>query len=82
VNADVERFIEECRADPWFRKDPEGLDHMEEVFETFYRAADETPAWQDFWDRIREIVTQRNRSLNDRFAVLVPIMAEIIALLD
>ena len=25
-----------------------GLDHMEEVFETFYRAADETPAWQDF----------------------------------
>jgi hypothetical protein len=36
MDADVERFFEECRADPWFRDQPEALKGHEEIFEEFY----------------------------------------------
>jgi hypothetical protein len=81
MDADVERFFEECRADPYFRERPTALDRLEDTFEKFYRAADDYPAWQDIWDRIREIVTQK-KPLIERFKVLVPIVQEIIALTD
>jgi hypothetical protein len=31
MNADVDRFLEECRADPFFRNDTKAVDQIEEV---------------------------------------------------
>jgi hypothetical protein len=56
----VESFLDECRADPWFRDRPELLDRIEEVLTKFYRASDQNPEWQAIWDRICEILEQKN----------------------
>jgi hypothetical protein len=80
MDADVERFFEECRADPWFRERPEVHSRLEELFEKFYREGDESANWQDIWDRIREAVT-RKESLRQRVQALDPILEEIIAML-
>ena len=81
MNADVQRFFEECRAEPFFQDKPSALDHMEEGFDKFYRAGDDNPAWQDIWDRIREVVT-RQKPLIERFKALAPILQEIHDLMD
>jgi hypothetical protein len=77
MNADVERFFEECRADPWFRERLDDLDLMEERFEKFYLDGDESAEWQDIWDRIREVVT-RKEPVIERFKVLGPMLREIL----
>jgi hypothetical protein len=76
MDADVERFFEECRADPWFRDQPEALKGHEEIFEEFYLAGDESPEWQEIWDRIREVVT-RKEPLMERVKALIPILEKI-----
>jgi hypothetical protein len=81
MDADVESFLDECRADPWFREQPGALDHTEEMFEKLYREGDESAKWQEVWDRIREIVT-RKVSLFERFKALFPILQEIRDSLD
>jgi hypothetical protein len=76
MDADVERFFEECRADPWFRDQTEALKGHEEIFEEFYLAGDESPEWQEIWDRIREVVT-RKEPLMERVKALIPILEKI-----
>jgi hypothetical protein len=77
MNSDVDRFLEECRADPFFRNDSKAIDQIEEVLIKFYREADESPAFQDFWDRLRSIVTRRE-PLMDRLQALVPVIRKLI----
>lgn len=77
MNSDVVRFLEECRADPFFRNDPKAIDQIEEILMKFYREADKSPAFQDFWDRLRSIVT-RKKPLMDRFQALVPLIRKLI----
>jgi hypothetical protein len=50
---------------------------MAETFEKFYQEADESAAFQDFWDRIRETVT-RKKPLMERFKALVPLFRKIV----
>jgi hypothetical protein len=82
MNADVEAFLEECRRDPFFRNDSKAIDHIEEIFEEYYLAGDDNPAWQDIWDRIRKIATQKDKPLMEQFEALVPILREIADRLD
>ena len=71
MNEDVERFLEECRTDPFFQNNPNGVDRIEDLLLTrFYHEADESPAWQELWDRIREIIT-RKAPLVERFEELL-----------
>jgi hypothetical protein len=77
MNSDVDRFLEECRADPFFRNDPKAIDQIEEVLTKFYREADESPAFQEFWDQLRSIVTRRE-PLMDRFQALVPLIRKLV----
>jgi hypothetical protein len=72
MNDDVERFFEECRAERFFQNNPDVFEDMIETFEKLYREADESPAWQDFWDLVREIVT-RKEPLIERFKALAPL---------
>jgi hypothetical protein len=55
MDADVERFFDECRADGLCRDNPENFDPLMEILETFYLEADESASFQEFWDDIREI---------------------------
>jgi len=60
MNEDVECFLEECRADAFFQNNPNAVDRIEDLLTKFYHEADESPAWQELWDRIREIITRRH----------------------
>jgi len=70
MNEDVERFLEECRADAFFQNNPNGVDRIEDLLTRFYHEADESPAWQELWDRMREIIT-RKALLIERFEELL-----------
>jgi hypothetical protein len=55
MNEDVERFLEECRTDPFFQNNPNGVDRIEDLLLTrFYHEADES-----LWDRMRGIITRK-----------------------
>jgi hypothetical protein len=70
MNEDVERFLEECRAGAFFQNNPNAVDRIENLLTKFYHEADESPAWQELWDRIREIIT-RKAPLVERFEELL-----------
>jgi hypothetical protein len=70
MNEDVERFLEECRADAFFQNNPNAVDRIEDLLAKFYHEADESPAWQELWDCIREIITGK-APLVERFEELL-----------
>ena len=70
MNEDVERFLEGCRADAFFQNNLNGVDRIEDLLTRFYHEADESPAWQELWDRMREIIT-RKAFLIERFEELL-----------
>jgi hypothetical protein len=74
---EIEGFLDECRADPWFRDRPELLDRLEEVLTKFYRAGDDSPEWQAIWDRICGILQQKSETLVEQCKVLVPVLLQI-----
>jgi hypothetical protein len=78
VMNEIESFLDECRADPGFRDRPELLDRIEDVLTKFYRASDDNPEWQAIWDRVCEILEQKNEALVERCEALVPVLQQII----
>jgi hypothetical protein len=46
MNGDVERFLEECRADAFFQNNPNAVDRIEELLTKFYEPGPAAP-----WDR-------------------------------
>jgi hypothetical protein len=74
---EIESFLDECRADPWFRDRPELPDRIGDVLTKFYRASDDNPEWQAIWDRVCEILEQKNEALVERRKALVPVLQQI-----
>jgi len=80
MDDDVERFFEECRADGLCQDNPENFDHLMEILERFYQEADESAAFQEFWDEIRKIVgrneprIERLNAIMERFSVIAPLL--------
>jgi hypothetical protein len=70
MNEDVARFLDECQVDPFFQDNPTGVDRIEDLLTKFYHEADESPAWQEVWDRIRGIITGK-APLIERFEELL-----------
>jgi hypothetical protein len=52
---EIEAFLDECRADPWFQSHPEVVDRLESVLTKFYLAG-EGPEWQAIWDQVHAIL--------------------------
>jgi hypothetical protein len=52
---EIEAFLDECRADPWFQNHPEVIDRLESVLTKFYLAG-EDPARQAVWDQLHTIL--------------------------
>ena len=78
VMNEIESFLDECRADPGFRDRPKLLDRIEDVLTKFHRASDGNPEWQAIWDRVCEILEQKNEALMERCEALVPVLQQII----
>ena len=55
----VERFFEECHADGLSRDNPEAFEHLMDAFEKLYQGGNESAAFQELWDDIREIVARK-----------------------
>jgi hypothetical protein len=52
---EIEVFLDECRADPWFQGYPEVVDRLERVLTKFYLAG-EGPEWQAIWDQVSTVL--------------------------
>jgi hypothetical protein len=70
MDEDVERFFEECRAEGLCRDKPETFDYLMEILEKQYRQGDETAAFQEFWDDIREIVARKEPRIERLGAIM------------
>jgi hypothetical protein len=51
VMDEIETFLDECRADPWFQSHPELVDRLESVLTKLYLDG-EGPEWEAVWDRV------------------------------
>jgi hypothetical protein len=76
MDADIERFFAECRVDS--SHDPEIIDDAEEAFRALYRLGDESPVWQEVWDRTRKIISSTERPLKERLSELIPMLKGIV----
>lgn len=76
MNAALEQFFGECRADPWFVAHPETLENIEEFLTKIHRAGDENTASQALDDRICAIIGQKHLTLIARFQALSVLVKE------
>ena len=74
---EIEGFLDECRADPWFCERPTLLGRLEEVLTKSYRAGDESPEWQAICEGVRKILKQKDETLIERCKALVPVLTQI-----
>ena len=54
---EIEAFLDECRADPWFQSHPEVIDRLESVLTKFYLAGEDSE-WQAIWDQLHTILVR------------------------
>jgi hypothetical protein len=62
---EIEAFLDECRADPWFQNHPEVVDRLESVLTKFYFAG-EGPEWQAIWDQAHAVLERKSDTPVDR----------------
>jgi hypothetical protein len=70
---EIEAFLYECRADPWFQSHPELVDRLESVLTKFYLAG-EDPAWQAVWDQLHTILMRTTDTPVDRCQALAEVL--------
>jgi len=71
---EIESFLDECADDPFFRVYPEKLDVVGNMMCKLYQSGDDSPEWQSTWNRIREIVTPKDRTPRERCKELFPLL--------
>jgi hypothetical protein len=70
MDQDVERFFEECRADGLSRDNPEAFEHLMDAFEKLYQGGNESAAFQELWDDIREIIARKESHIERLKAIV------------
>jgi hypothetical protein len=70
---EIEAFVDECRADPWFQSHPEVVDRLEGVLTKFY-LADEGPEWQAIWDQVQAVLERTTDTPVDRCQALAAVL--------
>jgi hypothetical protein len=70
---EIEAFLDECRADPWFQSHPEVVDRLESVLTKFYLAG-EGPEWQAIWDHVQAILESKTDTPVDRCEALAVVL--------
>jgi hypothetical protein len=70
---EIEAFLDECRADPWFQSHHEVVDQLESVLTKFYFAG-EGPEWQAIWDQVNAILERRTDTPVERCQALAMVL--------
>jgi hypothetical protein len=70
---EIETFLDECRADPWFQSHPEVVDRLESVLTKFYLAG-EGPEWEAIWDQVRAVFERKSDTPIDRCQALAGVL--------
>jgi hypothetical protein len=74
MDEEVERFFEECRPDGLSRGNPEAFERLMDTLEKLYQEGNESAAFQEFWDDIREIVTRKESHIERLTAIVKKIL--------
>jgi hypothetical protein len=75
---EIEAFVNECRADPWFQSHPEVVDRLESVLTNFYLAG-EGPEWQAIWDQVHAVLERTTETPVDRCQALAGVLQRVTA---
>jgi hypothetical protein len=70
---EIEAFLDECRADPWFHSHPEVVDQLESVLTKFYFAG-EGPKWQAIWDQVHAVLERKADTPVERCQALAVVL--------
>jgi hypothetical protein len=70
---EIDAFLDECRADPWFQSHPEVVDRIESVLTKFYFAG-EGPDWQAIWDQVHSVLEGTTDTPVDRCQALAVVL--------
>jgi hypothetical protein len=74
---EIEAFLDECRADPWFQSHPEVIDRLEMVLTKFYLAG-EGPEWQAIRNQVHAVL-ERFTAPVDRCQALAVVLQGVVA---
>jgi hypothetical protein len=75
---EIEAFLDECRADPWFLSHPEVVDRLEGVLTEFYLAG-EGSEWRAIWDRVHAVLERTTETPIDRCEALAAVLQSVAA---
>jgi hypothetical protein len=75
---EIEAFLEECQADPWFQSHPELVDRLESVLTKFYLAG-EGPEWQAIWAQVQAVLERTSDTPVDRCQALAVVLQGVVA---
>jgi hypothetical protein len=70
---EIETFLDECRADPWFQSHSDVLDRLESVLTELYLAGEDRE-WQAIWDQVRTVLERKSDTLIDRCQALAAVL--------
>jgi hypothetical protein len=70
---EIEAFLEECRADPWFQSRREVVDRLESVLTKFYLAG-EGLEWQAIWNQVHAVLGRTTDTPVDRRQALAVVL--------
>jgi hypothetical protein len=75
---EIEAFLDDCRAEPWFQSRPDLVDWLERMLINFYLAG-EGPEWQSIWDRVHAVLKRTSDTPVDRCQALVVALQGVLA---
>jgi hypothetical protein len=75
---EIEAFLDECRADPWFQSQPELADRLESVLTNLYFDG-EGPEWEATWDQVCAVLKRTSDTPMDRCQALAVVLQGILA---
>jgi hypothetical protein len=75
MDADVERFLEENRT--FFTL--EECDAAERVLRGWYEKANDSPEWQEMWDRLREAINPPSRPIQEKLTKVMPLLQAMLS---
>jgi hypothetical protein len=70
MDAAVERFLEECRT----ILTPEECDAGERVLCGWYEKANDSPEWQEMWDRLSDAINPPGKPFREKLAKVAPLL--------
>jgi hypothetical protein len=72
---EIEAFLDECRADPWFRRRTDAVARLESALKSYLAA--EGAEWQGIWDEVKAILERRTDTPVDRCHTLALVLPGI-----